>query len=411
MKRAARLQIKQGNDRSNVFPRWFAEPAGGHASRPGKTRCFGIREFSAIAVAILLILGVSPLNAADECHEGCVSQAQIEGPAQLAGAMKAVGWAVGGVSTDGYGTILHTTNGGQTWVRQGIQDAIADLPLNGVAAVDAREAWVVGGSLILHTRDGGQTWCREANDTSLTGTELLAVSAVDIYTAWAVGGDGVIVRTTNGGCTWERQGAGQIPAVPLNGVYASDASHVWIVGTEENGNEYGTILRTTDGGETWTKVPYKITHTPAPTDYYLITVDGANANEVWAVGHDQIMHISVTRKGVTVSDQTPAFSNYMDINGVFALTSRSIWAVADASNIWRSDNGGKTWTLRNKGQYDHGYILRVSAVDGQHAWATVASQTTGPGQVISTSNGGKSWAAQTIPAQPVGGMWGISFVK
>jgi photosystem II stability/assembly factor-like uncharacterized protein len=383
-----------------------------HDSGRGKTDLFRLWGFSLIVSALFSILGFSPLIAADTCGGNCAYYTQTQGgnlegtPKVATAATKAVGWAVGVVS-DGHGTILNTTDGGQTWVRQGIQEAISNVMLYGVSAVNAREAWVVGESVILHTRDGGQSWCREANSTDLTGTGLQAVFAVDIYTAWAVGVNGVILRTTNGGCTWQRQGVGQIPAVSLNGVYASDASHAWVVGDAEAGNQYGTILRTTDGGDTWVKVPYTVTHTPLPTDYYLITVHGANANKVWAVGHDQIMHISVTNKGVSVTDQTPRFANYMDINGVFAVNRSTIWAVADSGAIWRSGNGGRTWTMRNAGQFDHGYILRVNAIDGMNAWATESSQS--GGQVIYTSNGGKSWASQTIPVQP--GMWGISFVK
>lgn len=319
---------------------------------------------------------------------------------------KAVGWAVGGVS-GGYGTILHTTDGGQTWVRQGVQDDIANVALSGVMAVDEREAWVVGESVILHTRDGGKMWSREADDQALTGAGLSAVSAVDIYTAWAVGAGGVILRTTNGGSSWERQGGGQIPAVDLSGVYAGDAYHVWVVGGPEEGNNYGTILHTTDGGGTWDKVPYTVTHNPSLISPYLITVHGANANDVWAVGRDQIMHISVTRKGITVTDQTPKFSDFMDVNGVFALNSHTVWTVGDSSNIWHTNNGGKAWILRNKGNYDHGYIFRVSAIDRLNAWATEGDQA-GKGQILYTSNGGGSWTPQTIPVAPQ--MWGISFV-
>ena len=92
----------------------------------------------------------------------------------------------------------------------------------------------------------------------------------------------------------------------------------------------GTILRTADGGETWSKVPYAITHTPPPSGCYLITVHGANANEVWAVGRDQIIHVSVASSGIRVTDQTPVFGGGYDINGVFAVSRKTVWAVATA---------------------------------------------------------------------------------
>ena len=326
-------------------------------------------------------------------------------------AKKAIGWAVGD-PVGGYGTILHTTDGGESWERQGSPGEIPNVDLNGVVAVDARKAWVVGESdgygVILHTRDGGKTWRREGEIDDLRGVGLVAVSAVDQLTAWAVGSNGTILHTTNGGRRWERQGLGQVPTVTLQGVYASDASHVWVVGLNEEGNLYGTIVRTIDGGATWQKVPYTIDRGGEATP--LISVHGATADEVWAVGNRQILHIAVTRKGISVTDQTPhALAGPYDTNGVFALTRWNIWVVADFSNIWRSFNGGGTWNLLNAGHHDLGFVLRISAIDWWNAWATTADQYGYSGQVLHTPDGGKSWTSQQIPVQPR--MWGISFVR
>jgi len=74
---------------------------------------------------------------------------------------------------------------------------------------------------------------------------------------------------------------------------------------------------------TWSKVPYAITHPHPPSSRYLITVHGANANEVWAVGRDQVIHVSVTSGGIRATDQTPVFGDY-DINGVFAVNQKTV---------------------------------------------------------------------------------------
>lgn len=223
-----------------------------------------------------------------------------------------------------------------------------------------------------------------------------------------MGEKGLVLHTTDGGEHWVRQGAGQVPAVGLNGVYAPDASHAWAVGPAEEGDHYGTIVYTADAGSTWTKVPYTVTHTPVPTSYYLITVEGAGADEVWAVGRDQVVHVTVSAAGMQTSDQTPAFSSMMDINGVFAVNRKIVWAVADTSAIWRSLNGGKAWKKAYGGPQNLGYVFRVSALDKDHAWATTGDQT-GHGQILYTANGGKKWTSQQLPANPQ--MWGISFVK
>lgn len=273
-----------------------------------------------------------------------------------------------------------------------------------------REAWVAGNDVegsgvLLHTRDGGQHWYPEGAPADLSGNGLVSVSAVDLYTAWAVGANGLILHTTDGGARWVRQGAGQVPAVPLDGIYAADASHAWAVGENEAGKKYGTILRTTDGGETWSKVPYTITRTPPPAGCYLISVHGANANEVWAVGRSQIIHVSVAPSGIRVSDQTPDIGDY-DINGVFAVNQKTAWAVADGSVIWRSVNGGKAWNKRSPQAV--GYVFRVYALDKKHAWVTTGSYS-GQGQILYTADGGKNWVPQPIPVNPQ--MWGISFVR
>jgi photosystem II stability/assembly factor-like uncharacterized protein len=313
------------------------------------------------------------------------------------------------LNAGGYGTVLHTTNGGQTWVRQGTPEELGESDLVGAAAVSAQEAWVAGSvgmdGILLHTRDGGWTWNAEGDPGDLAGNGLIAVSAANSTTAWAVGENGLILHTADGGQHWVRQGEGQAPAVAYNGVYAADALHAWAAGPEEPGNEYGTLVRTADGGKTWTKVPYTITHTAHPSGVYLITVHGAGADEVWAVGRDQIIHVSVHGSEVCVTDQTPDVGAY-DVNGVYAVSRKKLWAVADNSAAWRTLDGGKAWKKRSP--QGAGYLFRVWALDSKHAWVTTGDYT-GHGSIQVTSDGGKSWTSQSIPADPQ--MWGISFVK
>lgn len=76
-----------------------------------------------------------------------------------------VGWAVG-TQANGYGTILNTTDGGSTWIRQGSSAQIPNVGMSAVSAVDANTAWAVGnnpsGGVILGTTDAGITWTEQA---------------------------------------------------------------------------------------------------------------------------------------------------------------------------------------------------------------------------------------------------------
>jgi hypothetical protein len=58
---------------------------------------------------------------------------------------------------------------------------------------------------VLRTTDGGQTWVPQASGVSET---LLAVSFTDTNNGSAVGQLGVIIRTTDGGQSWIRQSSG-----------------------------------------------------------------------------------------------------------------------------------------------------------------------------------------------------------
>jgi photosystem II stability/assembly factor-like uncharacterized protein len=137
------------------------------------------------------------------------------------------GWVVGEE-----GTILHTTNSGQTWIAQssGVTHRLRRLYF-----LDSQTGWVVGDSgAILYTTDRGQTWMPQVSGTAF---RLYDITFTDENTGWVVGDNGTILRTTDGGVTWTRQPSGTINA--LLGIDFIDAQTGWISG------EGGTILRFT----------------------------------------------------------------------------------------------------------------------------------------------------------------------
>lgn len=62
--------------------------------------------------------------------------------------------------------------------------------------------WIVGdGGTILHSSDGGQTWRQQYSGTR---TRLNGLGFLDKQTGWAVGHDGLILGTSDGGENWVR---------------------------------------------------------------------------------------------------------------------------------------------------------------------------------------------------------------
>jgi photosystem II stability/assembly factor-like uncharacterized protein len=148
------------------------------------------------------------------------------------------GWAVGEA-----GIILHTSDGGVTWRPQG--GGMEGILLTAVHFVDSDNGWAVGGkllskeffieSIILHTSDGGKTWIPQES-----GTEKMlgAVYFVNAEQGWVVGANGTILHTTDGGKTWTPQDSGT--TANLYDISYDGEGNIWIVG------DFGTVLRYTD---------------------------------------------------------------------------------------------------------------------------------------------------------------------
>lgn len=154
------------------------------------------------------------------------------------------GWAVGG-----FGTIIHTENGGLTWERQssGTTEILWDIH-----CVNKNTCWAVGSrGTILHTTNGGKEWLGFSGgwkkQESNTGADLYGVHFVDKDYGWVVGAGG-ISHTSNGGKTWQTQA--RFNKTHLHKVFFINKNKGWAVGTDLN-NRTGAIKYTEDGGKTW----------------------------------------------------------------------------------------------------------------------------------------------------------------
>ncbi|MCH8038848.1 MAG: hypothetical protein IH977_00700 [Nitrospinae bacterium] len=122
------------------------------------------------------------------------------------------------------------------------------------------------GGTILATTDAGQTWTKQ---TSGTRIRLQAVAFVSPTQGWAVGRDGTILITTDAGQTWTPQTSGT-RALLFDVAFVSPTQG-WAVGAVDTDPETSTsgltILLTKDGGTTWEPVHYR--WYPAPWYWFV----------------------------------------------------------------------------------------------------------------------------------------------
>ncbi len=144
--------------------------------------------------------------------------------------------------------LARTTNGGATWQWVGSPPTVStNLTLNAFKFTDAQHAWAVGFmGVVLHTANGGASWIQQdlGSAAVVSYCRLHAVDFINNQVGW-VGGEG-LYRTVDGGAQWTRKDTGvrgDIHAIQFLG-----ARRGWLAG------DYGALMTTINGGHTWTPV-------------------------------------------------------------------------------------------------------------------------------------------------------------
>jgi len=247
-----------------------------------------------------------------------------------------------------------------------------------VAGSDKRpnEYWMgTTGGGVFKTTDGGHSW-KPVTDKYFGGTiGAIGVSASNpdiVYVGTGEydirgnvsNGDGVW-KTTDGGKTWTHVGLAETRQIsrvrvdPRNPdiVYVGALGHVWAPNPERG------VFKTTDGGKTWKKILFRNDSTGVSD----LALDPGDPNTLyaafWQAGRKPWLLVS-GGAGSGIFKSTDAGEHWTELTrnaglpkgvigdiglAVSNANSHRVWAIveADSGGVFRSDNGGKTWTRTN----------------------------------------------------------------
>jgi len=300
------------------------------------------------------------------------------------------GWAVGAA-----GVIMHTKNGGDTW---NVQDSGTDYELEGIFFTDKLNGWAVGGNIrpprkqdfidrdvgamgiILHTEDGGKTWLPQLMGEARW---LNDVMFIDNKSGWAVGEFGLVLDTVDGGETWVVQPTGSLKW--LNEVCFTDNNHGWIACEDEQ------ILITIDGGKNWDKMNTPEHHDTNNWPGVLNTIYFVNNNIGWAAGRNGNM-FKTNDGGKNWKFQTVPFEKsikeLVEFQDVYFIDKNKGWAVSYFGDIiFRTKDGGETWEVCHT--ENRNWLHALFFVDDKTGWVVGER-----GTILKTADGGLSWHQQ-----------------
>jgi hypothetical protein len=323
-------------------------------------------------------------------------------------------WAVGeGGYVDGGQTTLALRWDGAAWrVVPSANGGLGDNSLAGISAVSADDIWSVGDvdgdSLTLHW--DGAAWSLVPSPNLQLGAELEGVLALAADDVWAVGTTGPTGLLNYSTVTMHWDGAAWtiVPSPDPGGnsvdrLYAVDgaaANDVWAVGEywDASGRSLGAILH-------WDGVAWSIV--PNDCGTALLGLEVVSAADIWAVGDSTTCHFDGLNWTVVPSPQPrPEFFEIaLPLEDVSAIAPDDIWAVGASVKdfakylVWTGFAehwDGTEWTRFDLA--DAQVLYGVEAVAANDVWA---AGTTGFGPVILHYDR-QSWSEVPTP-QPGGG--------
>lgn len=315
---------------------------------------------------VLLLLA----NSAEAQQYGWVRVAQLGNQFTSLNAVEFVD-SLHGWTAEATDFIYKTTDGGSSWIGY----PGSPMGVNSISMLDTLTGWCVGSQgtfrgKILHTTDGGLTWLSQLERDNRayygTSTQTRFKNITSGSTSNFSPDTGKVVRTTNEGVTWdERTIADSIRA--LTKAQFIDSLHGWIIAGTSNSP---AVLRTTDGGQTW------MVYVPTPPANQAISF--IDTSQGWCISSNPTYAYRTTDAGaswVRLGRVEDPFWGELIPRSISFVDSMNGWAFGImfyqgdlAAAIFRTTDGGLLWVREFVGGGSRA-LLDGKMLDRYHGWA------------------------------------------
>jgi len=220
---------------------------------------------------------------------------------------------------------------------------------------------------------------------------------------WVAGAtSGGLWKTTDRGVTW-RNVTGELPNLSISWLVSSENNpSVIYAGTGEHFTtdwDGAGIFKSTDNGETWSQI-VDVDQSPDFLNVSRLIVDpndenivvATTRNSVWGDGLEAAIYRTTNGGQTWTAVRTSTSERYDDIDYVAGNFNVQFVAI-DRGLVLKSTDGGITWNESSEGIIDGGRIeITTSPVDPNRIWASMQGGASGSGSDLYVSkNQGESW--------------------
>jgi len=293
--------------------------------------------------------------------------------------------------------LLKTTDGGST-IDTITFPADSKSIIKAIHFINENKGWVLStqtkSGKVYYTSDGGANWTVQINEDK---SDLEDIHFYSSAKAICVGGNknSLAIYSTSDGMNWTKSSMPSFPIsyskLDLHGVFLLNETTAIIVGygTSSVGLQPSIILKSTDGGINWTYMEQAETNRIYTNLYDVSFKDETNG---LAIGGD-------ATNGYVAYRTTDAGTNWEKSSFPFGFTPKSIYSIGNKVWVAGSSGGsaystdfGTTWKLST--DIPASTLFALQFVNNKIAYAGGYG-----GLLLKTEDGGLSWKADYVPSE------------